>query len=651
MALDFRRRLRHARRVVLVEVALDHLATVDRDLPVHHVTHRLDDAPFTLVGGVAGIDDLAADVADDPHRVDAHGLRRVHAQVDHCREVALVAVITRHAHAATRRQARPRMPSRPLTRGFEYRAHPRGVVRRAAASTSAGPASRWRRDDLRLVQQIDPELQRILAGRNGQFIDEPFEHEDQGVAARRAHGAGRHAERHQGLTERVVLDEAAREVGARVPGLRRDGGAAAVRDEVIAPRHDMAGRVESAFEEVEPARAVEVVPHVVFARPLQLDRRAVHFLRNPRGFDDVVVGEPAAESTTTAQLVHGDVGFGDAERARDALERVARRLARRPDFEPAVRPLRRAHLGLELRMGDERIRVRGFDGLCRRRECGVRVPVVADPLRWCLWTELSGPLRPAAAALCRGGALVPRDLQRLTRRTRLPVGVGHNRHTGCERRQVRATRHDECVPHPGHCADRVEIGARHRAAEHGALLEHRVQHAGRREVDREELLARHDLQVVDAGDRRADDRVLRRILEAKGGEGGQRHRGGRSRHFAVAHAAARGAMVDASGRCRALGGRDIPLRGGSGDQQMTSGGADLTHRRPVLRRGQTAAGKLHTVLRLIDVGLFDAHRRPVGVELVGDDHRQHRPNPLTDFRVLRHDGHDAVGRDADERVR
>jgi len=59
------------------------------------------------------------------------------------------------------------------------------------------------------------------------------------------------------------------------------------------------------------------------------------------------------------------------------------------------------------------------------------------------------------------------------------------------------------------------------------------------------------------------------------------------------------------------------------------------------------AGELLTKLGGIERRLLDAHVSPIDVELLGDDHRQHRLDALADLRVLRHDGDDAVRCDAD----
>jgi hypothetical protein len=69
---------------------------------------------------------------------------------------------------------------------------------------------------------------------------------------------------------------------------------------VLVPRDDLSGAVEAGFEEVVASRAIEIVRQVVLPRPQQLDGRAVHLTRNPRGFRHVVVQNAAAEAAAHA---------------------------------------------------------------------------------------------------------------------------------------------------------------------------------------------------------------------------------------------------------------------------------------------------------------------------------------------------------------
>src|SRR4051812_42978494 len=101
---------------------------------------------------------------------------------------------------------------------------------------------------------------------------------------------------------------------------------------------------------MEAGWTIEVVAHVVFARPLQLDRLADD-LCDPCGFDHVVVGQSSTEAATNARLVNRDVGIGHTQRLRHERASRLRRLARSPDFELAVLEVRRAVHRLEWSMG------------------------------------------------------------------------------------------------------------------------------------------------------------------------------------------------------------------------------------------------------------------------------------------------------------
>ena len=72
----------------------------------------------------------------------------------------------------------------------------------------------------------------------------------------------------------------------------------------LLPRHELAAGVDAALQVVEAAGTVEVVPHVVFARPQQLHRRPADLLGDARGLGHVVVGQPAAEPAAGLHHVH-----------------------------------------------------------------------------------------------------------------------------------------------------------------------------------------------------------------------------------------------------------------------------------------------------------------------------------------------------------
>ena len=125
-------------------------------------------------------------------------------------------------------------------------------------------------------QQIQPELQRILAGRVRELVDERLEDERERVAARRAQGAGRHAERHQRRLEREVRDEARRKLGRPecCAECRRTAAPSPKLTKWFCHATSFPAASTPPLRKWKPAGPVEVVTHVVFARPQQLHRRA-----------------------------------------------------------------------------------------------------------------------------------------------------------------------------------------------------------------------------------------------------------------------------------------------------------------------------------------------------------------------------------------
>src|ERR1041384_3202858 len=91
------------------------------------------------------------------------------------------------------------------------------------------------------------------------------------------------------------------------------------------------------------------------------------------------------------------------------------------------------------------------------------------------------------------------------------------------------------------------------------------------------------------------------------------------------------------------------LRGG-GDQHGPARRADPAHRVPVVGRRGAASRVLILEVHRVESRLLDPDVLPLHVELVGDDHREHRLDALPDFRILRHDRDGAVGCDPDPRV-
>ena len=306
-------------------------------------------------------------------------------------------------------------------------------------------------------------------------------------------------------------------------------------------------------------------------------------------------------------------------------------------------------------MGEERIGVGRLHHLRCALKRGCDIAVAAQVSRRRLAGEAGCFLRKELAALRCGRALVPDDLELLAGAGRRPPARGDDRDPVADALRIAARvglarADDEGVADAGQRLDGVDVGAPHRAAEDGALLEDGVEHAGNDDIDAEQRLAGHDLLVVDARRRLADDPEALRVLERHAGEIRRRQQGGLRGQFAIAKRTPARRMMDDARFGDAFGRRHAPALRGGGHQHLPPGGADAAQRIVVERRRHAAARKLLAVFGCVERRLFDPHVLPVDVELLGDHHRQHRLDALADLGILRHDRHDAVGRDADEGV-
>src|SRR5690348_13610548 len=123
-----------------------------------------------------------------------------------------------------------------------------------------------------------------------------------------------------------------------------------------------AGTVEHCAEPVIARRAVSGISHVIFAGPDDFDRSVGGF-RDQRGFDSVVVFQPAAEPAAEK----GDVDFDfvgiNAESLSHRVANILRHLGRRPDVAAVPMKISHAVSWLHGRMRHEGKLVFGFDAM------------------------------------------------------------------------------------------------------------------------------------------------------------------------------------------------------------------------------------------------------------------------------------------------
>ena len=256
--------------------------------------------------------------------------------------------------------------------------------------------------------------------------------------------------------------------------------------------------------------------------------------------------------------------------------------------------------------------------------------------------------------VARVRAVVPDDLQRVASLHRRP-GVARDHGDAAERIELRRARrgvdlHD--LHDARHLERRGRVDAHDLAAEHLRSRDHGVEHAGQARVHAVLRLAGDDVLRVDELQlARADVAELRRILELDRVHRGHRHARRRLGERAVAELAGRSAVHHLAVLRLHFADRHLPARGGRGFQHLARRGAAAAHRHEEVARAARAVGVLVAVALLVAGRLHDAHARPVGFELVGDDHRHAGAHALAHLGAMADDADDAVLADRDEHQR
>ena len=332
------------------------------------------------------------------------------------------------------------------------------------------------------------------------------------------------------------------------------------------------------------------------------------------------------------------------EHGRQCPHRERLELAARVDVEDAVLEARHAVHRLHLHVGDVVRHVRGLVPLRGRAHGGLDVSHLVPALQRGVVLGLA-ELGEDRLRRDRGvRARVPGDLERVAR---LHRGLVARRHHGDEVGQ-RDGRHVAL-----HALGRAVVngGAR------GALARRRigdlgVDHVGQERVDAELGLAGDLLGDVQARRPLADHAVVGRLLErdllevvlAEGLRDGHA-----LDDLAVAERAAGGEMAHDAALGHALGGRDVPRRGGRVHQRQAGGGAGARERveGPVHR--PAAAGE-HQAVLLVGRRIVDADVLPVRLQLLGDDLGQRRAHALPHLGLGDVHGHETVGGDGEHRA-
>ncbi len=275
----------------------------------------------------------------------------------------------------------------------------------------------------------------------------------------------------------------------------------------------------------------------------------------------------------------------------------------------------------------------------QRRHVGVELAVAGTACQFAVLGQLL-----VGVDLLDGGR-VPLQLERVAAQLGGPVAVGHHRHAlGAA---VQRNAHDGLHALDG--ARGAVVDRRQAGAEHRRMGHHRRELARVLDVDAEVLPAAALGGRVEALGRAADDAEVLRVLEHHLLGHRQRHR--RLGQFAVARLAPARAEHRAGLRAQG-GGVDLPARRRGRQQHGAGARAELAVLHEAVLDRVRAAGQVHAEEGVGIGGVVGAaaaaHQGPVGVELLGQDHRQAGLHALAELEPV--DGHHdlAVGRDLHE---
>ena len=390
------------------------------------------------------------------------------------------------------------------------------------------------------------------------------------------------------------------------------------------------------------AGAQEILGDVVFAGPGQLHRPAC-LLCDGRRFHHIIILQAPAEPTAHPHHVDGDIFRGHAQQFRHGGTARFRILRRRPDLDRVAINAGRAIDRLHRHMRDEGVGIVGghaLGGLGHRR---AHIAAGVDRHGGRLAFGIGRQLRPSRGGLEGGGAVAPFHFQRRAGAFGVPGGVGQDGNPAGQAFILLRSGHDEGVLHAAHRLDGRQIGRFHLGALHAGFVEGGVDHARHHRIDAVILLAGHDGAVVHAGLETADQAEILGIFHRHAGHVG-RWQSGSSRCElairrplrAVDHVAFFGAQFRH---------RHAPRRRGGLQDHRPRACTHPTHQLILGGHGHRSAGHLPAIDLRIGQRRHDLDSGPIGVQLLGDYHRQAGADALAHFRIARHDADAARGGD------
>ena len=364
---------------------------------------------------------------------------------------------------------------------------------------------------------------------------------------------------------------------------------------------------------------------VFLAAPDHLDRLAWHLLGNHHCLAGEVLRALAAQAAAELHRVHQYLGLVDASRARCRGQRALGVLGRSPDLELIGLQPGRADHGLHGRVRQIGGEIFGLNDLASFAQSVFGVAVVAGHRQLGLVEAALEVLHDGGAAQLTMSTHIPINGHLAQRFLGAPVIVGHHRY---ELTQVEHLDNAAAILHLG------RIHGAHLAIEDRAGRHSGVQHAGHLRIDAIADAAGDDVGNVDPCNRLADDGPVLGVLELN--FLGRLHLGSGQGQLAVGDGALAGSVGHPALGRGALAGRHAPLLGRRCHEHVPGSGTGLAQVFLRLADGAAAHGG-HVAIGalggqvLMGRNIFNTHPTPIGIELLGHQHRCRSPAALAHF--------------------
>ena len=387
---------------------------------------------------------------------------------------------------------------------------------------------------------------------------------------------------------------------------------------------------------VDGQGAVEVMRHVVFTRPHQLHRFVADGFGDQRRLHDEVDVNAPAETAAQERRLDRHVFRLDAHRFGDGrLRRVLPLCGANQRHLAVFEPGGEVH-GLQRRVRHVLAHVFSAHHILRSADHRVCITHGLQGQRRAGLGRSAGSLVHGRRVDAGASAFVPDDGQSFARLVGTPPGVGHHGHA------VGDLHH---IDHAGHGLGLGRIHRFNGAANHRALLQRGVNHAGQLHVNAELGCAVDFGRCVQAPCRFADDGELARVFD-----------GGLLRHRQLGRCGSelpiRGFLTFGANH-HAIDGFELaavnfPFVSRCADQHLAHLRAADAELFPSVAHRSGAAGELRAADQRVAIHLGirrsdgHLHLAEINVELFGDQHRQRGVNTLAHFGAGRNQGDGVV---------